>query len=115
MIFDAAKAKIFIKPGSTDLRKGVSGLCILIEEDMKTTPFSGSLFLFCNKRRTLLKGIWWDKTGFWLCQKRLEKNKWPWPNTIAQCQELNEAELYMLLKGIDFWKAHKELFYSQVV
>lgn len=115
MIFDVTKAKIFIKPGATDLRKGASGLSILIEEDMKEKPFSGSLFLFCNKSRTLLKGLWWDKTGFWLCQKRLEKDRWPWPISIEQCQELQTEELCMLLKGINFWKAHKELFYTHVM
>lgn len=70
---DLEHTKIFIKPGATDLRKAVNGLSILIQEEMYEQPLSGSLFMFCNKSRKLIKVIWWDKTGFWLCQKKLEK------------------------------------------
>ena len=75
MIFDLSKAKIFIRPGSTDLRKAVNGLSAIVQELMKQDPFSGSVYLFCNSGRKLLKAVYWDKTGFWLSQKRLEENK----------------------------------------
>jgi transposase len=53
-------------------------------------------------------------TGFWLSQKRLEKAKFPWPEREQEVQELTEEELQMLLRGIDFWKAHKALRYQRV-
>jgi transposase len=65
--------KIFVRPGSTDLRKAVTGLSGLIQEGMKQDPLSGSVYLFCNRDRKLLKAVWWDKTGFWLSQKRRTK------------------------------------------
>ena len=114
MIFDLSKARIFLRPGSTDLRKAVNGLSAIVQETIKQDPFSGSVYLFCNRERKLLKAVYWDKTGFWLSQKRLEKARFPWPCDESEARELTEAELRMLLAGIDFFKAHKELFYKKV-
>ena len=114
MIVDLSKVKIYIHPGYTDLRKAVNGLSIIVQEMMKKDPFNGSVYLFCNRERKLLKAVYWDKTGFWLSQKRLEKDKYPWPLTREEVQELNVEELSMLLAGIDFFKAHKELYYKKV-
>jgi len=114
MIFDLSEVKIFIRPGYTDLRKASNGLTIIIQEGMKQDPFSGSVYLFCNRERKLLKAVYWDKTGFWLSQKRLEKEKFPWPQTMEVAQELSGEELKMLLAGIDFFKAHKTLYYKKV-
>jgi transposase len=114
MTVDLSKVRIFIRPGYTDLRKAVNGLAALIQEKMEQDPLSGSVFLFCNKERRLLKAIWWDLNGFWLSQKRLEKEKFPWPCHEQAAEELNEEKVTMLLSGIDFWKAHKPLFYSKV-
>ena len=114
MTIDLAKVRIFIRPGITDLRKAVNGLTIIIEQEMSEKVFSGNVYLFCNKDRKLLKAIWWDRNGFWLSQKRLEKDRFPWPSTTEAVQELSSNELTMVLSGIDFFKAHKELFYKKV-
>jgi transposase len=76
--------------------------------------FSGSVYLFCNRQRKLLKAVYWDKTGFWLSQKRLEKDKYPWPDTMEAAQQLSGDELSMLLTGIDFFKMHKPIYYKKV-
>jgi transposase len=114
MTLDVSRVKIYIRPGHTDLRKAVNGLSVLIQEQMKGDPFSGSVYLFCNKGRKLLKAVWWDKTGFWLSQKRLEKEKFPWPESAVEAEELSAEQLGMLLSGIDFWKAHKPVYYRRV-
>jgi len=114
MIIDFSQARIFLRPGITDLRKAINGLTAIVQEVMKHDPFSGSVFLFCNRGRKLLKAVYWDKTGFWLSQKRLEKDRFPWPQDEAEAKELTVEELKMLLTGIDFFKAHKELFYKRV-
>jgi transposase len=114
MIFDLSKAKIYLRPGNTDLRKAINGLSTLVEQGMKHDPFSGSVYLFCNRSRNLLKAVYWDKSGFWLSQKRLEKEKFPWPHDEAEAKELTAEQFLMLLAGIDFFKAHKELFYKKV-
>jgi transposase len=72
------------------------------------------VYLFCNRERKLLKAVYWDKSGFWLCQKRLEQDKYPWPQDESEVRELTAEQLQMLLAGIDFFKAHKALTYSKV-
>jgi len=114
MTIDLNKVRIFIRPGITDLRKAVNGLAVMIEQEMSGWPFSGDVYLFCNGERKLLKAVYWDRNGFWLSQKRLEKDKFPWPQTSEAAQELSVEQLTMLLAGIDFFKAHKTLYYKKV-
>jgi transposase len=114
MTLELTRVRIFIRPGYTDLRKAVNGLSLLIEQEMEGEPFSGNVYLFCNRGRKLLKALWWDKNGFWLSQKRLEKEKFPWPDSTEAARELSGEELRMLLRGIDFFKAHKELYYKKI-
>ena len=115
MIVDLSTVRIFIRPGCTDLRKASNGLTEIVQEGMKQDPFSGSVYMFCNRDRTLLKAVYWDRSGFWLSQKRLEKEKFPWPHTEEAARELSGQELKMLLAGIDFFKAHKTLNYKKVI
>jgi transposase len=114
MIFDLSKVRIFLRPGHTDLRKAVNGLPTTGQEHLTQDPFSGNVYLFCNRERKLLKAVYWDKTGFWLSQKRLEKERFPWPQDEEQARELSGEQLLLLLAGIDFFKAHKEVFYKNV-
>ena len=114
MIVDLKKVRIFLRPGQTDLRKAVNGLTGIIEQQMAGEVFSGDVYLFCNKERKLLKAVWWERNGFWLSGKRLEKDKFPWPNNEAEARELTAEQLQMLLAGIDFFKAHKPVHYKKV-
>ena len=114
MIIDLNKARIFIRPGHTDMRKAVNGLTCIVEQQMGGEVFSGDVYLFCNRERRLLKAVWWDRNGFWLSGKRLEKEKYPWPQDEGEVRELTAEQLGMLLAGIDFFKAHKPLYYKEV-
>jgi transposase len=114
MIIDLRKARIFIRPGYTDMRKAVNGLSGIVEQQMEGEPLSGNVYVFCNKERKLIKALWWDRNGFWLSQKRLEKDKYPWPQDEGEARELTAEQLGMLLAGIDFFKAHKEVVYKKV-
>ena len=112
---DISKLRIFVKPGPTDGRKAIHGLSVMVQETMQLQPLDGSLFLFTNRRRNVLKILYWDKNGFCLWVKKLEKHKFPWINTGDKKYELNPAQLRWLLRGIDFFKAHEELKYSRVI
>ncbi|MDR3122870.1 MAG: IS66 family insertion sequence element accessory protein TnpB [Treponema sp.] len=114
MTVDLNAVKIYIRPGATDLRKAAKGLTVLVQDRMKLDPLSGSVYLFCNKGRRLLKAVWRDRTGFWLAQKRLEEAKFPWLEDSREAEELDASRLKMLLAGIDFFKAHKPLQYQRV-
>ena len=114
MFIDWEKIHIYVKPGPTDMRKQINSLSVLVQEEMKYDPFTGSLFIFCNKRRNRMKILYWDRNGFCLWLKRLEKQKFPWPLAKEQVYMLDESKLKMLLDGIDFWKAHKKLKYNEI-
>ena len=114
MTFDLTRVRIFIRPGKTDLRKAVNGLTGIVEQQMAGEVFSGNVYIFCNRERKLLKALWWERNGFWLSQKRLEKDRFPWPQTGEAVQELSGEEITMLLSGIDFFKAHKPVYYKNV-
>ena len=81
---------------------------------MEGETFSGNVYLFCNRERKLLKAVYWERNGFWLSQKRLEKDKFPWPLASEEVRELSAEELKMLLSGIDFFKAHRAVYYKKV-
>jgi transposase len=113
MTVDLNTAKIYIRPGHTDMRKAVNGLTLLVKEKMEQDPFSGSVYVFCSRNGKLLKAVWWDETGFWMSQKRLEKDKFPWPATTEEDLEITAEEIQMLLRGIDIFRAHKAVRYKR--
>lgn len=113
MKFDLSNTRIFIRPGTTDLRISTDEILHLIKKIMNQDPLNGAVFLFCNKRKNILKAIWWDKTGFWVAQKKLEKHKWPWPSKKEEVSEITTKQLSMLLTGIDFTQMHDELQFEK--
>ena len=108
-------ARIFVRPGATDMRKQINGLVLLVQEQMQLNPFEPALCVFCNAQRRVLKAVYWDRTGFCLWMKRLESGRFPWPRTADQARrQIDAEELRMLLLGIDFWHAHAELRYTEI-
>ncbi len=114
MFLDLSKINIFVRPGYTDMRKAINGLSVMAQDEMNKDPLSGNLFLFCNRQRRIIKALYWDRNGFCLWQKKLEKHKFPWPETEEAARQISIEQLTMLLKGIDFWKEHSSLNYSKV-
>jgi len=109
MIINLDSIDIYLKPGPTDMRKQINGLSEIVLNDLELDLFSNSLFLFSNRYKKLIKILYWDKNGFCLWSKRLEKDHFPWPATGEDALKLSKKEFEMLLSGIDFWKAHKEI------
>jgi len=114
MMLDVSRASIYVRPGVTDMRKAINGLAIIVSEQMAGDPLSGSLFLFCNRYRRIMKCLYWDRNGFCLWQKRLERDRFPWPQTEEAARQISSEQLQMLLDGIDFWRAHRSIEYSAV-
>jgi transposase len=77
-MFPPANSRVYLAIGSTDMRKAINGLSILVEQHLCKDPFSGDLFVFCNRRRNMIKIFYWDKNGFCLWQKRLEEHRFQW-------------------------------------
>jgi transposase len=108
--------KIHIAVGSTDMRKSIDGLSILVSEHFELDPFSGHLFAFCNRKQNIVKILYWDRNGFCLWHKRLEKDSFKWPRSKNEVMVINGQELSWLLDGLSICqkKAHKSLKYSAV-
>jgi transposase len=106
---DIEKIRIYIRPGVTDFRKQINGLTLMARYRMGMDPLSGDLFVFCSRDRRKLKAVYWDRNGFCMWQKRLEKDRFPWPDDEVELRTLSGDELHMLLEGIDFRKRFSHL------
>jgi len=115
MILDLSKMQIILKPGKTDFRKQINGLSKIVACELKQDVFSKCLFIFCSASRKRLKILYWDRNGFCLWLKRLEKDKFPWPKNITEAHTITYEQLKMLLDGIDFFAAYKSLSYKHVL
>jgi len=83
------------------MRKAINSLSILVEDTLRLDPFSGHLFVFCNRGRRILKVLYWDRNGFCLWQKRLEKHRFTWPQDRYEVMEIGTRELSFILEGLD--------------
>jgi transposase len=104
--------RVFLAVGSTDMRKSINGLSIMVEQVMGHNPFTGDLFVFCNRRRNMIKVLYWDRNGFCVWHKRLEEHQFTWPRTRDEVVSIGLKELEWLLAGLDYTNAHKQLQYS---
>lgn len=107
------KFRVFIRPGPTDMRKAINGLCGIVQNEIRLDLFERSLFVFSNRTCDLVKILYWDRNGFCLWQKRLEKDRFPWPKDATEVLEITAEELNWLLNGIDFRRAHRALKYAR--
>lgn len=114
MFLPSANIKAYLALGITDMRKSINGLSILVSEQLELNPFSGHLFVFCNRKRNMLKILYWDRNGFCLWHKRLEKHSFKWPISKEEIMTIEERELAWLMDGLDIYQkeAHKSLKYS---
>lgn len=88
---------VYVAAGAVDMRKSIDGLARLVEESLPASPFTGGVFVFFNRSRDKVKLLWWDRHGFWLAYKRLEKGRFHLPASHA----LTLPELSLVLEGID--------------
>lgn len=91
--------KIYLYPGSTDLRKGINQLSYMIEEIDKDDHLH-KLFVFCNRTQKLIKIYEKDCTGVWIYLKRLDESRFGWPRTIKEAMTINKAQLSWLMLGL---------------
>ncbi len=94
--------RVWLACGRTDMRKGMDGLAALAQTSLSENPFSGHVFVFRGKRGDLVKLLWWSGDGMNLYAKRLERGYFVWPQAKAGSVHLSEAQLSMLLEGIDW-------------
>lgn len=101
----SGSTKIYLACGATDMRKGFGGLQALVAGVLKRDALSGHWFIFCNGRKTTIKILYWDGSGFWVCAKRLERGTFSFP--AAGVETMTHGELSCLLCGIEVKKVKK--------
>jgi len=109
--------EVYVYRQVVDLRKSINGLSAIVEQELEVSPFSTHLFVFCNRRRDKIKVLYWERSGFVLWYKRLEKDRFPWPRRDTEgVVQMTGRELNWLLDGIDLFrvKPHQELRYASV-
>lgn len=110
--------EIYLCLEPVDFRKGINGLSVLVESELEMSPFSTRLFVFTNRNRDKIKILYWERNGFCLWQKRLEKERFHWlkiaNHTVAT---ITGQQLNWLLNGYDLnaMKPHKKLNYSSIL
>jgi transposase len=98
--------KAYVCAEPVDMRKSIDGLSQLVAPLLSGDAFSGSVFVFLSRRREKVKLLWWDRHGFWLSYKRLERGRFPRPEEISR-RGLSLAELTAFLEGIDLSRTRR--------
>jgi len=113
----ATSAKTWLVLGATDMRKSIDGLAVLVSDRLELDIFSGHLFVFCNKLRTIIKILYWDRNGFCLWHKRLEKYHFFWPSSEVEVLEMDHRQLCWMLDGLDPMaiRGHPRLQYNNIL
>lgn len=104
------QVKVFVCRKPVDMRKSFDGLSALVIDVVDHDPQSGHLFLFFNKRRSLMKAIVWESSGYWVIAKRLDQGRFQIFDRAAEHAarfEISSTELALLLDGIDLRGANR--------
>jgi transposase len=102
MIPVPSSARIWIATGYTDMRKGMQGLSLLVQESLGRDPFAGDVFVFRGRGGSLIKALWHDGIGLSLYAKRLDRGRFVWPATVGGVVGLSAAQMSYLLEAIDW-------------
>jgi transposase len=92
---------IWFYPKPIDFRKQIDGLITLVASEFDLNPTSGQLFVFRDRTGKKIKMLWWDRSGFWLFYKRMEKNRLKFPAAKEAAMILTRDQLSWLLSGLD--------------
>lgn len=112
-----SKWAVYLHREAVDFRLAINGLSVLIEQGLGRSPFVEAFYVFINRGRNKIKILYWERNGFCLWQKRLEKDRFAWPDSGQdEIVSLRIEELEWLLDGFDIWRAppHKMLSFHSV-
>jgi transposase len=101
MLSVSPATRVFVATAPVDLRGSFNALHARVQTQLAQDPLSGHLFVFTNTRRNRVKILCWDGSGLWVCAKRLEKGRFPWPSAEPPVATLRSEELLLLLAGLE--------------
>ena len=103
MLTPNAENKVYVQLTPVDMRKSINGLTALIVDQFSLPPQCGDIFIFYNKGRDKVKAVYWDRNGFVLHYKRLDKLKFKFiPSRENPTIEISHDQLQWLFAGLDF-------------
>jgi len=111
-----ASVRILLCMEVTDMRRGFDGLAAMVTDVLKDDPLSGHMFVFRNRRRDRVKILYWDRDGYALWYKRLEKGTFKFPSVTSSRSrrvEVKASDLMMLLDGVDLRSVRREKRYAR--
>ena len=97
-----APAQVWLAIEPVDMRLGIDGLALRVQETLGRAPCDGSAYAFRNRRGNRLKLLVWDGTGVWLAQRRLHRGHFTWPQSRDAVHRLPQAQWRWLITGIDW-------------
>ena len=117
MFLSEPNLQIWLHTQATDMRKSFDGLCALVSTKLAEVPTSGALFVFINRRKTHIKILYFDGSGYCLWCKRLEQGQFNYDSTHTAKQALNWTQLKHLLDGLEVrtFRQYKRYSHSQKV
>ena len=98
----ANTGQIWLAVEPVDMRRGIDGLSMIVQQTLGQSPCAGSAFVFCNRTRNRIKVLLWDGAGVWLCQRRLHQGRFIWPKLNDCCFALTQAQWEWLTAGVDW-------------
>lgn len=117
MLRPESSAQVYLYSGPVDMRKSIDGLAAIVEQELELSPMTEVLFVFCNRGRDKIKLLYWERNGFVLWYKRLEKQRFTWlQHDGDDAIQIDGYQLNLLLDGLDIFnnKPHEALFYTTV-
>jgi len=102
MIPVPSSVRVWLAVGQTDMRRGMNGLALQVQEVLRRDPHAGDLFVFRGAKGNLIKILWHDGLGMSLYAKRLERGKFVWPSPTNGVIGISAAQLAYMLEGIDW-------------
>jgi transposase len=102
MITPPSGVHVWLAAGVTDMRRGMNGLALQVQQGLRRDPHAGDLYVFRGKRGDLLKILWHDGLGMSLYAKRLESGRFIWPTPSDGMVAITAAQLGYMLEGIDW-------------
>ncbi len=112
MIPVAPGVRVWIATGHTDMRNGMRGLALQVQEGLGRDPYAGDVYVFRGRNGSLIKAIWHDGIGLSLYAKRLDRGRFIWPQTVDGAVALTAAQMGYLLEGID-WRNPQQTWRPQ--
>ena len=113
MLALTAATRIYLYRFPCDMRKSFDSLCGLIRSELGADPLSGSLFVFVNRRRNMVKLLYWDRDGLAIWYKRLEQGNFTPPAFRSDGDQIDRRQLSMLLEGVVPKKMEKRYCFGQ--